>query len=243
MSSYNWPVIIGALRDVVHYLRNSPSLLDLDPAKDRQSFVRACAAREAVGSTMSTAWHCFTIDPRCDDGIGVEEDQVADTLYLCHQEQEFLQGAAMDLWTEFRALWSQLSSTAVPRYNDEQIARLERAINTVASMTVDGEASSLELAEDGSGNYRRKHNRLKPSQQKAYNQYKAAIEREPRLAEATDKEVYEYVEANLLDDGETLRKVDTWKSYVQKARSAEGKRKNQPRVGRTGRSIARAKDL
>jgi len=85
--------------------------------------------------------------------------------------------------------------------------------------------------------------RLKPSQQKAYSQYQAAIHQEPRLANATDKEVYKYVEANLLDDGEALPKVETWISYVQKARSAEGKQKNQPRSGRTGRSIVRSSQL
>lgn len=85
--------------------------------------------------------------------------------------------------------------------------------------------------------------RLKPSHEKAYSQYKAAIAREPRLAEATDQEVYEYVRDNLLDDGERLPKLETWTRHVRAGRTANGERKNQPRAGRVGRSVVRAHEI
>jgi hypothetical protein len=85
--------------------------------------------------------------------------------------------------------------------------------------------------------------KLGPAAKKAFSQYQRAIELEPALAGGIDDKVYEYVEAELLDDGESMPTRDNWKRQVRKGREFHDCQKNKPRAGRvTGRSIIRQSD-
>lgn len=80
----------------------------------------------------------------------------------------------------------------------------------------------------------------KPSEFKAYIQYKEAIRRNAILVDASDKEIYEWVWENVLDHGEKLPKLATWEKQLRTARSYYGQQKNGSRINRQyGKSIVR----
>lgn len=80
---------------------------------------------------------------------------------------------------------------------------------------------------------------LSPSRAKAYGQYLHAVGRNPELANATDREVYNAVKEQL-DSGETLPTYATWTKYVRDARAHHDANKHRSRAGRPhGKSVVR----
>jgi hypothetical protein len=78
--------------------------------------------------------------------------------------------------------------------------------------------------------------KLAPSRSKAYGQWQDAIRRNAALHDATDREVYDWLNENL-DDGEQLPTFPTWRRYVSEGRKAYSTSKHTSRAGRTGRSV------
>ena len=80
--------------------------------------------------------------------------------------------------------------------------------------------------------------KLKPCELKAYMQYKKAIEQNPKLCSAIDKEVYNWVKDNVLDEGEKLPSFATWQRQLRTVRKHNGDQKNESRIARPhGKSI------
>lgn len=83
---------------------------------------------------------------------------------------------------------------------------------------------------------------LSRAERLAYQSYEYAISQRSALAEAKDDDVYDWLrEHRNTDYG--LPSRETWKRYVRQGRWAYGTRKNNPRKGRTGRSIVRADQI
>jgi hypothetical protein len=81
--------------------------------------------------------------------------------------------------------------------------------------------------------------KLPPSRHRAYAQYLDAIRRNTALTDASDQDVYAWLQ-DYLDEGEKLPTFATWSKYVREARKATGTNKNHVRAGRdTGKSIVR----
>jgi hypothetical protein len=81
--------------------------------------------------------------------------------------------------------------------------------------------------------------RLFPSRQKAYQQYLSAVASDPELVGATDRAVYEWLEAHL-EEGDKLPSFSIWARYLRDARPKYNASKHTRRAGRkTGRSIVR----
>ncbi len=86
--------------------------------------------------------------------------------------------------------------------------------------------------------------RLKPSQAKAYGQWKRAIELNAELDGASDRTVYDWVAENMLDEGEKPPAFGTWARQLRAGRSFHGNQKNEPRVSRPhGKSIVRKRQI
>jgi len=87
-------------------------------------------------------------------------------------------------------------------------------------------------------------NNLKPSEEKAYGQYRQAMEREPKLVEDTDQIVYDWIDENLLDEGESLPSFATWRRQMGAGRKHHDDQKNTPKANRAiGRSIVRPPEI
>jgi hypothetical protein len=84
---------------------------------------------------------------------------------------------------------------------------------------------------------------LAPSRQKAYGQYLDAVRRNPELANATDRDVYDAVKEQL-DSGETLPSFATWTRYLRDARDYHDANKSKSRAGREhGKSVVRRDEI
>ncbi|MFO0847320.1 MAG: hypothetical protein U0871_02000 [Gemmataceae bacterium] len=78
---------------------------------------------------------------------------------------------------------------------------------------------------------RDRFDRLAPSRKKAWGEYCDARRISPELAEATDEQVYKWLD----DQGEAeLPQIKSWIRYVSECRSALGLQKTAPRGGRAG---------
>lgn len=77
---------------------------------------------------------------------------------------------------------------------------------------------------------------LTKAERLAYQSYDDAITQEPKLADATDKEVYDWLKENGPPDYE-LPSCETWKRQVRAGRKHHGTQKNTLRAGRTSKSI------
>jgi hypothetical protein len=78
----------------------------------------------------------------------------------------------------------------------------------------------------------------KPSEAKAFGQWKRAIELNAELDGAIDKQVYDWIRDNMLEDNEKLPAFATWQRQLRGARGFHGERKNERRSNRPhGRSI------
>lgn len=81
---------------------------------------------------------------------------------------------------------------------------------------------------------------LKPSEKKAYGQYKHAVEQNAELDGTRDRDVYDWVQENLIEDGEEIPEFDTWSRQLRSARAHNNDRKNERRSGRPqGRNFVR----
>jgi hypothetical protein len=80
---------------------------------------------------------------------------------------------------------------------------------------------------------------LSPSRQKAYQQYLSAVASDPELGGATDRAVYNWLEAHL-EEGDQLPSFSVWARYLRDARATHHTGKHTRRAGRkTGRNIVR----
>jgi len=80
----------------------------------------------------------------------------------------------------------------------------------------------------------------------AYGFYELAIERDPRLKNATDQEIYDWLSENLeFDDKQKLPlNFETYVRYLREYRKVNNLQKNKPRYKRpTGRSIQKADEI
>jgi hypothetical protein len=85
--------------------------------------------------------------------------------------------------------------------------------------------------------------RLSPSRQKAYRQYLSTVASNPELVGATDRAVYESLQAHL-EEGEKLPSFSIWARYLRGARPKYNASKYTRRAGRkTGRSIVRPSQI
>ena len=74
---------------------------------------------------------------------------------------------------------------------------------------------------------------LPPSREKAYRLFCWAVAREPALANATDVQVFRWLQRDeRVDRDEFTGSCATFCRYLREARSFHGKRKNSPRAGR-----------
>src|SRR5262249_35419053 len=106
-----------------------------------------------------------------------------------------------------------------------------KAVADPAGAREDGAAAGAENSEADC------KTRLSPSRQKAYRQYLSAVARNPELVGATDRRVYEWLEAHLEEDDQ-LPSFLNWARYLRDARATYNASKHTRRAGRkTGRSI------
>ena len=70
-----------------------------------------------------------------------------------------------------------------------------------------------------------------PAVEKAYRSYGYAIDKKPQLADAKDKEVYNWLVENGIDDY-SIPAFETWQRYLRAGRKHYGTSKNAPRAGR-----------
>jgi hypothetical protein len=167
-----------------------------------------------------------------------------------------LQGA-LDAWVELCKYSRQHGA-------EDQIAQRDKAVNAAAtlrkwvclelteygaSVPIDTPAKTKQREENGGGvpptkNVPTLGRKPKPSEIKAYGQWKMAIEQNPELNGAIDEKIYEWVRDNMLDDGEKLPVKGTWKRQLRTARSYHGKRKNETRINRPhGKSIVQENQI
>ncbi|NOY42979.1 MAG: hypothetical protein GXP26_14230 [Planctomycetes bacterium] len=86
--------------------------------------------------------------------------------------------------------------------------------------------------------------KLKPSEEKAYGQYKAAIDSNAKLDGARDRDIYDWMDQNQLEEDETLPTFSTWQRQLRAGRKYHGEQKNTPRVApTTGNSIVLADEI
>jgi len=86
--------------------------------------------------------------------------------------------------------------------------------------------------------------KLKPSEEKAYSQYNQAIECKAELDGGTDRSVYDWINENYLDEGESFPSFSTWKRQLGAARKHYGEPKNTLKANRPiGKSIVRAAEV
>lgn len=123
-----------------------------------------------------------------------------------------------------KAIIGQSALFAAHRFRDCVLAR-----RTVAT---DQEPPATGASEQGEGaDGRRGTKKLSPSRQKAYGQFLDAVRRNPELANATDREVYDAI-TEQLDRDETVPSFDTWSKYLREARTHHDANKYQRRAGR-----------
>jgi len=73
---------------------------------------------------------------------------------------------------------------------------------------------------------------------RAWNLYQEAMTEKPELAAKTDRDVYEWIAENLIENGDPgLPEFATFSRYIREGRLRTGQQKHQPRGGRTGRSV------
>jgi hypothetical protein len=82
-------------------------------------------------------------------------------------------------------------------------------------------------------------NKPRPAQEKAYQSYCMAINKNPSLADGTDKDVHKWLKENGPNDYR-LPMFDTWAKQVRAGRKFYGTQKNIPRAGRNT-SVIKAK--
>jgi hypothetical protein len=78
----------------------------------------------------------------------------------------------------------------------------------------------------------------------AYQSYQYAVDKKPELAEATDKDVFDWLKEN--GTGEAYYKLpscDTWKRQVRQGRKVHGTQENIKRAGRNGRSTINSNQI
>ena len=78
---------------------------------------------------------------------------------------------------------------------------------------------------------------LSKAERAAYQSYEYAVSTNPKLVDATDDEVYDWVRENVPDYYSPPSR-ETWQRQVRSGRNYCGTQKNTPRAGRGGRSIA-----
>jgi hypothetical protein len=78
----------------------------------------------------------------------------------------------------------------------------------------------------------------------AYNSYEYAIKTNPKLADAKDRDVYNWLRENGSDEENyQLPSFETWLRYIGKGRTVLGTQKNTRCYGKTGRSIVKATEI
>ncbi len=82
---------------------------------------------------------------------------------------------------------------------------------------------------------------LRPCDDKAWSQYRRALEDNPELT--TDQAAYDWFIEHIADEGETLPAFASWVKYVRLARAAAGEQKNKRGVGHETRSVVSPKRL
>jgi len=83
--------------------------------------------------------------------------------------------------------------------------------------------------------------KLRPCDDKAWSQYRRAIEDNPELT--TDQAAYDWFIEHVADEGESLPAFASWVKYVRLARADAGEQKNKRGVGHETRSVVPAKRL
>lgn len=83
--------------------------------------------------------------------------------------------------------------------------------------------------------------KLRPCDDKAWSQYRLAIEDNPELT--TDQAAYDWFIEHVADEGESLPAFASWVKYVRLARADAGEQKNKRGVGHETRSVVPAKRL
>ena len=84
--------------------------------------------------------------------------------------------------------------------------------------------------------------KLTPAEEKAYQSYDYAIEKNSELAGKADKDVHKWLKENGIDDY-ILPTFNTWQRQVRAGRNKYGTQKNTPRGGRTSPSVKSSKDI
>jgi hypothetical protein len=82
---------------------------------------------------------------------------------------------------------------------------------------------------------------LRPSEEKAYQSYKHAIDKKPEFADATDQEIHDWLNENGIEEYSPPA-FDTWARHVRAGRKHYGTSKNTPRAGRTSKSAIHVTD-
>src|SRR5262249_23061222 len=153
---------------------------------------------------------------------------------------------------------------AIPSVSNDEHAELERAVDELGKLfrrlvppeqpRKPAESTQREGGEKPEGDAQRgvptqpadqgaaasgasvKGKTLPPAREKAYSQWKWAIEQNAEFSdETTDHEVYKWLEEHW--DGDKLPSFASWSRYLRNARRTHGESKYSPRRGRTGRSI------
>jgi hypothetical protein len=196
---------------------------------DRDMVLRSLhAARREGGAFSAAAERAFTAARRL--SVGRLMRDLAGAIH-CHPDQ---------LWPDYesangRALPADTGASGGggPALPDDAAERTDGSASGEADKpgdTSDGDESAAIP-------------KLAPSRQKAFGQFRWAIEQNAALDGAADRDVYDWLTEHL-DDGEQLPTFETWGRYLREARAAADARKNTSRGGRcAGRSIARPEQV
>lgn len=126
--------------------------------------------------------------------------------------------------------------TAEPATLSDAIYKIKK-IQKVIETEVRQETAEIQPAGGKAGD-----RKLTPAEEKAYQSYDVAINQKPELAGKTDKEVYDWLKTNGIDDY-ILPTFNTWQRQVRAGRNKYGTQKNAPRGGRTSPSVKSSKDI
>jgi len=86
--------------------------------------------------------------------------------------------------------------------------------------------------------------KLKPSEEKAYGQYRLATERKAEWDGSTAQAAYDWINENLLDEGESIPSYATWRRQMGAGKKHGDDLMNTPKASRAnGKSIVRADEI
>ena len=122
--------------------------------------------------------------------------------------------------------------------------RREAEVESEPPKPVEPQAETLTGGDDTAGGRVEaigKPAKLRPCDDKAWSQYRRAIEDNPELT--TDQAAYDWFIEHVADEGESLPAFASWVKYVRLARADAGEQKNKRGVGHETRSVVPAKRL